>query len=110
MITVTVAYPFEQGSTFNFDYYEKVHMTLVADRWSGTAFRGSEALRGLAGPDGGQPSFHALALLRFESMSGFEQAISSAAGSEILGDVPNFTSVQPLVQVNETLWDTQERS
>lgn len=106
MITVTVSYPAADGTAFDFDYYRDVHMPLVADRWS-NRLKGAEALRGLPGPDGGAPAFHAIAVLRFESPDELGAAMAGAEAAEIMADIANFTSARPIVQVGETLWESK---
>ena len=108
-ILVTLAYPNQPGARFDYEYYEREHMPLVARLWDGTGFLGSEAMRGLAGADGGAAPYFAVATLRFTSIEAFQAAIGSEAGAKVLADVPNYTSVEPVMQVNAPLWDTQER-
>ena len=107
MITVSLLYPAEPGATFDYDYYERVHLPLVARLWADTGFGGSEAMHGVSGADGGPPTYLAVALLRFDSLESFTAAVQSEAGAQVLGDVPNYTNVQPIVQVNQPLWDTR---
>lgn len=45
MITVSVIYPRAGGSRFDFDYYERTHLPMVAERWTGADLKGVEALR-----------------------------------------------------------------
>ena len=41
-------------------------------------------------------------MLTFRSLEDFQNAVQ-AHGQEILDDIPNFTSVQPIVQITEDL-------
>jgi hypothetical protein len=43
-----------------------------------------------------------MALLWFRSLQDFESA-GQEHGREIFADIPNFTNVKPVVQINETL-------
>jgi len=103
MAVVTVIYPREPDATFDFDYYVQHHLPLLMQRWEPSGLEAVEALRGVAGADGGQPPFLAQALLRFSSMQSFQAAISGEHMQEIIGDIRNFTSAQPIVQVNEAI-------
>ena len=105
MATVTVIYPSSPGATFDFAYYKSKHLPLLSERWGAAGLVGVEALRGVAGADGGEPPFLAQALLRFNSMESFQAALGGAHVAEIMGDIPNFTNVQPVVQVNEPISD-----
>jgi uncharacterized protein (TIGR02118 family) len=103
MITVTVIYPATPGARFDFAYYSQRHLPLLVERWGGSGLDAVEALRGIVGVDGGEPPFLAQALLRFSSMEAFEAAAGGEHAPEIFGDIPNFTDVQPIVQVNERI-------
>jgi hypothetical protein len=43
-----------------------------------------------------------MAVLRFASAEALQDGLARH-GHEVMGDVPNFTDVQPVVQVNEVL-------
>jgi hypothetical protein len=64
-----------------------------------------EWMRGLATPDGGEPGYEVITLLTFISREAFEAGLA-AFGEEILGDIPNFTNAQPLVQINQPVSGT----
>ena len=100
MPIVSVIYPRREGATFDFDYYERTHLPLVVSLWSGAGLTGAEALRGLPGPDGGESPFVAMALLRFASPDALGTAMGGPHAAEIIGDIANFTNIQPVVQVN----------
>jgi uncharacterized protein (TIGR02118 family) len=103
MTTISVIYPRSEGATFDYDYYEQTHLPLVAQRWADAGLVGAEALRGVSGVDGSEPAFLAIALLHFESLDRFQTAVTGAHAAEIMGDIANFTSVQPVLQVNEAI-------
>jgi uncharacterized protein (TIGR02118 family) len=62
----------------------------------------SEIVRGVGTPDGSTPPYQVIALLSFRSTQDFQNA-AQAHGPEIFADIPNFTNVQPVVQINESL-------
>ena len=100
MILVSVMYPGGSGTRFDMNYYLKTHMPLVSERWSPKGLHEYKVVRGVATPDGTPPPFQVMALLRFASADAFKAA-ADADGEEIFGDIPNFTDVQPAVQINE---------
>ena len=104
MVTISVIYPRGQGAHFDYDYYIARHLPLVSERWSGSGLTGVEALRGMAGAEGGEAPFFAIALIRFASMELFQAAMGGEHAAAVLGDIPNFTSVQPIVQMNDTIY------
>ena len=99
MIVVSVMYPATAGAKFDMDYYREKHMPLVGSRWNGRGLREVKVLHGVGAP-GGAPAYSVIALLTFDSAADFEQAVARD-GAEIMGDVANFSSVQPLIQVSE---------
>ncbi len=99
MIRVSADYPAEGGATFDHEYYEGTHRELVTGllaRW----LRRSEIDRGVGGGGGSPAPFLACGYLYFDTLEDF-QAAFEAHGEEILGDVPNFTTVQPVLQISE---------
>ena len=102
MILVSVLYPNDAGSKFDQDYYLQKHMPLVQARWGGMGLQDARVLRGTAAGDGGQAPYRVITLLTFGSLDEFRSA-AKAHGAEIFADIPKFTDVQPVVQINEPL-------
>jgi uncharacterized protein (TIGR02118 family) len=102
MIVVSVMYPGGSEGTFDEAYYLEKHIPLVKERWSPLGLKGVQVLKGAGTPDGSAPAYRMMALLTFGSMAEF-QAAGKAHGREIFADIPKFTSVQAVVQINETL-------
>jgi uncharacterized protein (TIGR02118 family) len=101
MHCVSVAYPQKAGGTFDFEYYVRTHVPLVARLVGANAVK-AEVRRGVASPDGSAPHFVCLANFWIKSPQEF-QATLARHGSEIMGDIPNFTNLQPILQVDEVL-------
>jgi uncharacterized protein (TIGR02118 family) len=95
MIRVTVAYPQQPGKRFDFDYYLKTHIPLV-QRLLGSAIRRVEVFKG-AGSDAANVC---VAALFFDSKDAFEKAFNPVA-KEVMGDVPNYTDIEPAVHIEE---------
>jgi uncharacterized protein (TIGR02118 family) len=102
MIIVSVMYPATEGARFDMDYYLKTHVPLVGARWNPLGLREAKVLRGSSAPGGGAPKYSVIALLTFDSAQDFQRAVEQH-GKEVLGDIPNFTNVQPVVQINDVL-------
>jgi uncharacterized protein (TIGR02118 family) len=100
MTIVSVLYPRSSESRFDHEYYLEKHMPLVQQRWTSMGLVKMEWMRGVATPDGREPDYEVITLLTFGSREQFEAALASSGG-EILGDIPKFTNVQALVQVNQ---------
>ncbi|MBV9504134.1 MAG: EthD family reductase [Acidobacteriia bacterium] len=102
MIRVTVLYPAGEGHTFDMDYYLKTHIPLFQERM-GAAMREVTVERGVAGgAPGSHPPYVAVVRGSFESVESFANAFAPHA-SEIQGDVPNYTNIQPIIQISEVL-------
>lgn len=102
MVAVTVLYPQTESSHFDYEYYAAKHLPLVKARWGSMGLEEAEFLRGSAAMDGAAPAFALIATLVFSSQQAMNAALA-AHGAEILGDIPNYTDVQPLMQVNAPL-------
>ena len=102
MILITVMYPAGPEDSFNRGYYLETHIPLVKERWRSMGLENVQLLRGIASGDGSEPVYQVIALLSFRSQQEFQKAVQ-AHGQEIFADIPKFTSVQPVVQINEAL-------
>jgi len=99
MVKVSVLYPNEGGS-FNMDYYLKSHIPMVQKRL-GPACKQVTVEEGVSGTDpGSKPAFSVTAHMLFDSADAFRAAFGPNA-AEILSDIPNYTAIQPIVQISE---------
>ena len=102
MIQVSVLYPNGQDARFDMTYYTEIHMPLVR-RLTGAACRRVAVQQGLAGGQpGSTPPFIAMGHLYFDSLPAFEQAFGPHA-PEIMNDLPNFTNIQPTIQISNVI-------
>jgi uncharacterized protein (TIGR02118 family) len=58
--------------------------------------------QGRVGPGGGKAPYLAIAYLKFTSADALQKALAKH-GAEILGDIPNYTKIEPIMQVNEVM-------
>ncbi|MEQ9422803.1 MAG: EthD family reductase [Cyclobacteriaceae bacterium] len=102
LIKVTILYPNRDGSTFDMDYYTNKHMPMVADLL-GDAMKFLEIDEGIGGrsPDESMP-YLAIGYLYFDKLSDYQDAFGPVA-EQILNDIPNYTNIQPVVQISEVL-------
>jgi uncharacterized protein (TIGR02118 family) len=100
MILVSVLYPAGDDSTFDMDYYVDSHMPMVASK-CGDQLKGMSVNEGLSGgAPGSTPTYAAMGHLMFESVDDFNAAFGPHAEA-ILGDVPNYTNISPVMQISE---------
>ncbi|MEF7612979.1 EthD family reductase [Aquincola sp. MAHUQ-54] len=102
MIKVSVMYPNTPGARFDHDYYRDRHMPMVQERL-GPACRSYTVDKGLAGgAPGSPPTYVGMCTLFFDSVEAFQTAFGPQA-KEILGDIPNYTDLQPVIQISEVV-------
>jgi uncharacterized protein (TIGR02118 family) len=100
MIKVSVFYPNNEGSKFDMDYYCNRHMPMVRQKL-GTACQSAAVEQGIAGAvPGSRPGFIAMGHLYFESVEAFQTAFNPHAEA-IMADIPNYTDIQPTLQISE---------
>ncbi|MCC6467652.1 MAG: EthD family reductase [Alphaproteobacteria bacterium] len=100
MIKVSVLYPHDHGATFDMGYYLDKHIPMVKQKL-GAACKGVSVDRGRAGgAPGAPPAFVAMAHLLFESAEAFQAAFAPHA-KQIMADIPNYTSIKPVIQVSD---------
>lgn len=99
MIKVSVHYPNSEGAKFDMAYYTSKHMPMVQRLV--TTCKGIAAEKGVAGgTPGSQPTYIASGHLLFDSVEAFHSGFGPHA-QEILGDIPNYTNTQPVIQISE---------
>ena len=102
MVKVTIVYPTAEGSTFNMDYYKDKHMPMVAELL-GDALKKYHIDKGIGGRTPADPiPYMAIGYLYFDKLEDYQQAFGPVAG-KIVGDIPNYTNVQPVLQISEVV-------
>ena len=100
MIRVTVLYPYNADTKFDMAYYTTKHMPMVKQLCA-PACKSIAVDSGLSGGEpGSKPAYIAVGYLTFDSVEAFQKAFAPHAG-QILGDIPNYTNVQPVLQISE---------
>ena len=100
MIKVSVLYPNGANSNFDMNYYLTKHILMVKQKL-GSACKSVAVEEGMAGGAPGSPATYlAMAHLTFESIDAFQKAFGPHADA-IMGDVPNYTNTQPIVQISQ---------
>jgi len=100
MIKVSVIYPQKDGAKFDMDDYLTRHMPMVRQRL-GTALKGVSVEQGIAGGAPNSPApFATLCHLTFDSIADVQSGLASH-GAELMADVPNFTDIEPILQISE---------
>ena len=104
MIRISILYPNNKGSRFDFSYYVETHMPMSIKLLSAhPGFKGVSAEHGLGGAvSGSEPTYIAMCHFLFSSVEDFLAAFMPNA--EVLQrDMPNYTDIEPVIQFNEVL-------
>ena len=102
MIKVTILYPNGEGKNFDMDYYANKHMPMVADLL-GDSLKFLAIDKGVAGRTPDEPiPYLAIGYLYFDQLSDYQASFGPNA-EKIVGDIPNYTNIQPIVQISEIL-------
>jgi uncharacterized protein (TIGR02118 family) len=97
MQRVTVVYPNQDGSKFDFDYYMEKHIPWVASLVGSKI----EVRRGISSAAGSTAPYVCIATIA-ANVAEF-QAVLARHGAEILADVPKYTNIEPIIQFDEIL-------
>ncbi|HZN15859.1 MAG TPA: EthD family reductase [Acidimicrobiales bacterium] len=92
MIRLSVFYPTTDGATFDHDYYRDKHVPLAMKTWGLSA---AQIDKGLDGP------YVAAVHFTFESMDAMGAAMGSPGTGDVMADVANYTTIQPVLQTSE---------
>jgi len=100
MITVTVSYANAEGSTFDKEYYLENHIPLV-NKLLGDPLKGAMVEYGITGgAPGSDAAYVCKTTMYFDTVEDFQNSFGPNA-PEILADLPNFTNVEPSLQISE---------
>ncbi|MBY0581952.1 MAG: EthD family reductase [Sphingomonas sp.] len=101
MIVVSVMYGTQPDGHFDWDYYNAKHIPLVRDAYGPTGLETIQVLKGMDIPGGGPARYVAIALLGFTDMAAVQASMGGVRTAEVMGDIANFTNIEPLRQISE---------
>jgi uncharacterized protein (TIGR02118 family) len=99
MIRITVLYPNTDGAKFDMAYYTSKHMPMAKSLMPGLRSIGAD-LGVSAGTPGSKPTYIAIGYLIFDCVEDYQKDFAQHGG-QVIADVPNYTNVRPLMQINE---------
>ena len=103
MFKVTVLYPKDPTDNFDLDYYLNTHTPLVNQLLGPEGLVKVEIEEGVAGgAPGTDPGYLIICGLFFPDLETLENAMGKHA-MDLIGDIPNFTSVVPEMQISHIL-------
>jgi uncharacterized protein (TIGR02118 family) len=92
VIRMSVLYPKTEGATFDHDYYANSHVPLAVKTWG---LDGADIDKGLDGP------YEAAVHFTFDSVEAMQAALGAEGTGEVMADVANYTTIQPVMQTSE---------
>jgi uncharacterized protein (TIGR02118 family) len=104
MTKISILYPNTKGSHFDFRYRVDKHMPLAIQLLSAhPGYQGVSVERGIAGAEpGSEAAYAASCHFLFDSAEEFTAAFT-AHGAQLQADIPNYTNVEPVIQISEVL-------
>lgn len=102
MIKVSVMYPNTPGAKFDHTYYRDKHMPLVKARMGDSClyYTVDKGIGG--GSPGSPPTYVGMCHIFSHSVEAFQAGFGPHA-KEILGDIPNYTDLTPVMQISEVV-------
>lgn len=96
MIRVSVLYPRTSGKRFDMEYYQQHHMHLVKEKLTPLKV---EIDVGIPNNQNQPSHYNAIGHMTFETM---EQLVAGygAAAQVLKADIPNYTDIEPLIQLS----------
>ncbi|MFH5834165.1 EthD family reductase [Halalkalibaculum sp. DA384] len=101
MFRLTVIYATKKDGHFDFDYYVKKHLPLVLPLIGNSVIR-TVVGRGIEGIGEENPPYTAIAQLYLKDLDGLKAAFENH-GDEIMNDVPKFTNITPVLNIEEII-------
>jgi uncharacterized protein (TIGR02118 family) len=92
MIRLSVLYPKTEGASFDHDYYRDKHVPLAVKTWG---LSGAEIDKGVDGP------YVAAVPFTVDSLEALQGAMGAAGTGDVIADVANYTTIQPVMQTSE---------
>lgn len=99
MIRVSVFYPRSSGKKFDLEYYKNHHMPLVKEKLMPVKV---EIDAGIPNNQNQPSHYIAIGHMTFETM---DQLVAgyAAVAQELHADIPNYTDIEPVIQLSEII-------
>jgi uncharacterized protein (TIGR02118 family) len=101
MIRVSVLYPDSEGATFDKSYYLDSHMPMVREKL-GSALLKDEIWSGVSAPGLPPATYLFLLHMYFDSAEAFGAGFQEHGGT-FMEDIPNYTNVAPVIEVEHAV-------
>lgn len=102
MIRLTALYRHSPGAEFDFTYYTSTHMRLARERLREYGMGLVQVEKGMETLDGQAPGYVCIAHVEFSNLQDLKRGLEAHA-EDLMADVPNYTNIEPEVQISEVL-------
>ena len=100
MIRVSVMYPNDPNKKFDMDYYLNKHMPVLHEKLDPISLVKAEIDKGLGSRgENTPPPYRVICHMYFNTMEDFQKILPYE--EELFADVPNYTNIEPVVQISE---------
>lgn len=103
MYILTVTYPKSADATFDFDYFQTVHLPKVGVTFRPFGLGYATVLRGEESVDGKDAAFFAMSIFSFATEQGARDAVACEGSNDLIADIANFTTATPVMQFNTSV-------
>lgn len=103
MIRLQAFYPNTEDGFFDHDYYVNKHAPVVHELLDPLGLVSFEVSRGSESMNGDEAPYTCVVTCTFESREAMDNGFSGERKDRLLNDIPNFTDVEPIIQVSEVL-------
>ncbi|MFQ5927046.1 MAG: EthD family reductase [Terriglobia bacterium] len=101
MIRVIALYSNKPGAKFDFKYYTEKHMAMAKEKLKPYGLVRVEVDKGVSGLTAAVPApYVAIGQVVFHSLEELQKGLA-AHGQELMSDIPNYTNIEPQIQISE---------
>ena len=103
MKCINILYPAKDNDAFDFKFYLDRHVPLIKDILGASLHR-LEVRKGASAQDGSSaPTYTCVISIWIADWPAYEKALAARA-SELIAEVPLFTKVMPMIQIDEVIY------
>ncbi len=102
MVRLFAMYPNKPDSKFDFDYYASVHMQMAKERLREFGLRGMGITKGISTLDGEPAAYICIGTVDFDNAEDMQRGFEAHAEA-LMADIPNYTDIEPEIQISEVL-------
>ena len=95
-----VAYPINDNTTFDLDYYVKNHLAIIRENWS-EYIKQIIVTKGTSGGKDVPSPYYAIATVIFENSDEMRAAMKK--GGPVFNDIGNYYNISPILMLGEVV-------